>query len=105
MASQMSAILRAGTPLKRRIICVINPKNVYPVTNAAKALLAIAPTLIRSIETRDTRGTRIKVRQTQPMQLQLPGHSRYFADNLEYQKRIPSYFFSSSDMCNNGLSV
>ena len=97
MASQMSAILRAGTPLKRRIICVINPKNVYPVTNAAKALLAIAPTLIRSI--------RIKVRQTQPMQLQLPGHSRYFADNLEYQKRIPSYFFSSSDMCNNGLSV
>ena len=44
MASQMSAILRAGTPLKRRIICVINPKNVYPVTNAAKALLAIAPT-------------------------------------------------------------
>ena len=27
------------------------------------------------------------------------------SDNLEYQKRIPSYFFSSSDMCNNGLSV
>ena len=25
------------------------PENVYPVTNAAKALLAIAPTLIRSI--------------------------------------------------------
>jgi hypothetical protein len=49
MASQMSAILRAGTPLKRRIICVINPKSVYPVANAAKALLAIAPTLIRSI--------------------------------------------------------
>lgn len=45
MASQMSAILRAGTPLKRRIICVINPKSVYPVTNAAKALLAIAPHL------------------------------------------------------------
>ena len=105
MASQMSAILRAGTPLKRRIICVINPKNVYPVTNAAKALLAIAPTLIRSIRNKRYKRNENKGTPNAANATTTPGHSRYFADNLEYQKRIPSYFFSSSDMCNNGLSV
>lgn len=49
MASQMSAILSAGTPLKARIICVINPKSVYPTANAANEVLATGPTLIRSI--------------------------------------------------------
>lgn len=49
MASQMSAILSAETPLKQRIICVINPKSVYPTANAAKELLATGPTLIRNI--------------------------------------------------------